>query len=184
MQDTPNQSSGIKLAAFLQMPEQVVTYYQSPVGLIRIAGNEQFISEINFIDKFEKPPPDKRKQIPQLVIQCVEELIQYFHGQRKSFDLPVSQAGSAFQQKVWNELTAIPFGKTISYLELSRRLGDSKAIRAAAAANGRNNVAIIIPCHRVIGSNNKLVGYAGGLWRKKWLLDHEAKLQHGVQTLF
>ena len=92
--------------------------------------------------------------------------------------------GSAFQQKVWNELTAIPFGRTISYLELSRRLGDSKAIRAAAAANGRNNVAIIVPCHRVIGSNNKLVGYAGGLWRKKWLLEHEAKLAHGVQTLF
>jgi len=119
-----------------------------------------------------------------MVIQCVEELIQYFHGQRRSFDLPISQIGSTFQQKVWNELSGIPFGKTISYLELSRRLGDSKAIRAAAAANGRNNVAIIVPCHRVIGSNNKLVGYAGGLWRKKWLLDHEAKLAHGVQTLF
>jgi len=166
------------------MTEQVTTYYQSPVGLIRIAGNEQFISEISFVDKIEKPPTDKKKQIPQLVIQCVEELIQYFHGQRRSFDLPVSQVGSSFQQKVWNELAAIPFGKTISYLELSRRLGDSKAIRAAAAANGRNNVAIIIPCHRVIGSNNKLVGYAGGLWRKKWLLEHEAKLAHGVQTLF
>ena len=166
------------------MNEHVVTYYQSPVGLIRIAGNDQYISEITFVDKIEKPPTDKKRQLPALVIQCVEELIQYFHGQRKSFDLPISQEGSAFQQRVWNELAAIPFGKTISYLELSRRLGDSKAIRAAAAANGRNNVAIIIPCHRVIGSNNKLVGYAGGLWRKKWLLEHEAKLAHGVQTLF
>jgi methylated-DNA-[protein]-cysteine S-methyltransferase len=166
------------------MTEQVTTYYQSPVGLIRIAGNDQFISEILFVDNIEKPPVDRKRQLPPLVIQCVEELIQYFHGQRKSFDLPINQAGSTFQQKVWNELAAIPFGKTISYLELSRRLGDSKAIRAAAAANGRNNVAIIIPCHRVIGSNNKLVGYAGGLWRKKWLLEHEAKLAHGVQTLF
>jgi methylated-DNA-[protein]-cysteine S-methyltransferase len=166
------------------MSEQIVTYYQSPVGLIRIAGNEHFISEISFVDKIERPPADRKKQLPQLVIQGVEELIQYFHGQRRSFDLPISQIGSPFQQKVWNELAGIPFGKTISYLELSRRLGDSKAIRAAAAANGRNNVAIIIPCHRVIGSNNKLVGYAGGLWRKKWLLEHEAKLAHGVQTLF
>jgi len=162
----------------------VATYYQSPVGLIRITGNENYISEIHFVDNIEKPAADRKKQLPPMVIQCVEELIQYFHGQRKSFDLPINQIGSTFQQKVWNEISAIPFGKTISYLELSRRLGDSKAIRAAAAASARNNVAIIIPCHRVIGSNNKLVGYAGGLWRKKWLLEHEAKLAHGVQTLF
>lgn len=168
----------------IETSELVVTYYQSPIGLLRIAGNEQFISEITFVDNIEKPSADRKKQLPTLVIQCLEELIQYFHGERKAFTLPINQTGSAFQQKVWNELTGIPFGKTISYLELSRRLGDSKAIRAAAAANGRNNVAIIVPCHRVIGSNNKLVGYAGGLWRKKWLLEHEAKLTYGIQTLF
>ena len=168
----------------MDLGEFVTTYYQSPIGLLRISGNEHFISEINFVDKIEKPPGDKKRQLPPLMIQCLEELIQYFQGERKNFTLPINQMGSAFQQKVWNELTAIPFGRTISYLELSRRLGDSKAIRAAAAANGRNNVAIIVPCHRVIGSNNKLVGYAGGLWRKKWLLEHEAKLAHGVQTLF
>jgi len=168
----------------IETSELVVTYYQSPIGLLRIAGNEQFISEITFVDNIEKPAVDRKKQLPTLVIQCLEELIQYFHGERKSFTLPINQTGSAFQQKVWNELTGIPYGKTISYLELSRRLGDSKAIRAAAAANGRNNVAIIVPCHRVIGSNNKLVGYAGGLWRKKWLLEHEAKLTYGIQTLF
>jgi methylated-DNA-[protein]-cysteine S-methyltransferase len=166
------------------MSELIIAYYQSPIGLLKIAGNDQFISETSFVDKIERPPTDKRRQLPPLVIQCLEELIQYFHGERKSFTLPINQTGSSFQQKVWNELMGIPFGKTISYLELSRRLGDSKAIRAAAAANGRNNVAIIVPCHRVIGSNNKLVGYAGGLWRKKWLLEHEAKLAHGVQTLF
>jgi methylated-DNA-[protein]-cysteine S-methyltransferase len=85
---------------------------------------------------------------------------------------------------VWNELQGIPFGKTISYLELSRRLGDTKAIRAAASANGKNNIVIVVPCHRVIGSKNDLVGYAGGIWRKKWFLEHEAKIAHGVQTLF
>ena len=80
---------------------------------------------------------------------------------------------------------AIPFGRTLSYLELSRRLGDTKAIRAAAAANGRNNIVIVVPCHRVIGSgNDDLVGYGGGLWRKKWLLEHEKKIMYGVQTLF
>lgn len=119
-----------------------------------------------------------------LVVQCVEELIQYFHGGRRKFEVPVNQQGTGFQTKVWNELLSIEFGKTISYLELSRRLGDVKSIRAAAAANGKNNIAIIVPCHRVIGSNRSLVGYGGGLWRKKWLLQHEAKQAHGVQTLF
>lgn len=163
---------------------QATTYYHSPVGLIRISGNEQFINEVYFVENTQKPPSENTDQYPDLLIRCVEELIQYFHGERKHFEVPVNQGGTDFQQRVWNELTVIPYGKTISYLELSRRLGDSKAIRAAAAANGRNNIAIIVPCHRVIGSNNSLVGYAGGLWRKKWLLEHESRLAHGVQTLF
>lgn len=123
-------------------------------------------------------------QLSPLVLQCVEELIQYFNGRLRHFGVPIHQEGSAFQLKVWNELLGIHYGKTISYLELSRRLGDTKAIRAAASANGKNNIAIIVPCHRVIGSNQSLVGYAGGLWRKKWLLDHEVKHAFGVQTLF
>ena len=119
-----------------------------------------------------------------MLVQCIEQLIQYFQGQRRVFEFPIHQTGTAFQEKVWNELIGIPFGKRISYLELSRRMGDVKAIRAAASANGKNNIAIVVPCHRVIGSNNDLVGYAGGIWRKKWLLDHELKIAHGVQTLF
>ena len=119
-----------------------------------------------------------------MIIQCIEQLIQYFQGQRRVFEFPVFQEGTSFQEKVWNELTSIPYGKTISYLDLARRLGDPKSIRAAASANGRNNVAIVVPCHRVIGSKRDLVGYAGGLWRKKWLLDHETKILYGVQTLF
>jgi methylated-DNA-[protein]-cysteine S-methyltransferase len=116
--------------------------------------------------------------------QCTEELIEFFNGKRKKFDIPVCQSGTAFQQRVWNELVNIPFGKTISYLELARMLGDEKVIRAAAQTNGKNKIAIIVPCHRVIGSDKSLVGYAGGLWRKKWLLQHEFRITHGIQTLF
>lgn len=119
-----------------------------------------------------------------MLIQCVEQLIQYFNGQRRVFELPLNQPGTSFQQQTWNLLTAIPFGKTISYLQLAIKTGDPKATRAVANANGRNNIAIIVPCHRVIGSNRELTGYAGGLWRKKWLLEHETKIMYGVQTLF
>jgi methylated-DNA-[protein]-cysteine S-methyltransferase len=167
------------------MLQAFTTYYQSPVGLLRIAGTDQYISEVIFIDEPEKVPAiSGTDNLPPLAIQAVEQLIEYFHGSRRFFELPISQEGTPFQQKVWAELMSIPFGKTISYLELSRRLGDPKVIRAAAAANGKNNVAIIVPCRRVIGSNNQLVGYAGGLPRKKWLLQHENKIAHGVQTLF
>lgn len=133
----------------------------------------------------EPPEPvSGKEEIPPMLIQCVEQLIQYFNGQRRIFELPLNQPGTSFQQQTWNLLTAIPFGKTISYLQLAIKTGDPKATRAVANANGRNNIAIIVPCHRVIGSNRELTGYAGGLWRKKWLLDHETKIMYGVQTLF
>lgn len=128
--------------------------------------------------------PAATAPLPPMAIQAVEQLIEYFNGNRRVFELPISQEGTAFQQKVWAELTHIPFGKTISYMDLSKRLGDPKVIRAAAAANGKNNIAIVVPCHRVIGSNRELVGYAGGIKRKKWLLEHEKKIAYGIQTLF
>jgi methylated-DNA-[protein]-cysteine S-methyltransferase len=159
------------------------TYYHSPVGLLKISGTETYISEVSFHDTSQKAE-GKKKHFPPLLIHCVEQLIQYFNGQRRQFELPLNQPGTPFQQGVWAELVLIPFGKTISYLELARKTGDPKATRAVANANGRNNIAIIVPCHRVIGSNRDLVGYAGGLWRKKWLLELEAKVAHGVQTLF
>lgn len=159
------------------------TYYHSPLGLLKICGTEQFICEISFYDKSIKPS-GRKKSLPPLLIHCVEQLIQYFQGERRVFELTIHQEGTKFQQGVWNELTAIPFGKTISYQELARKIGDAKAVRAVASANGKNRVAIIVPCHRVIGTNRELVGYAGGLWRKKWLLEHEAKVMYGVQTLF
>lgn len=165
------------------MPETHTTYYHSPVGLLKITGTNDYISEVTFHDTSQKAEGNK-KHIPPMLINCVEQLIQYFNGQRRVFELPLNQTGTPFQQDVWSILTQIPFGKTISYLELARKTGDTKATRAVANANGKNNIAIIVPCHRVIGSDKTLVGYAGGLWRKKWLLELEAKVAHGVQTLF
>lgn len=165
------------------MAESFTTYYHSPVGQLRITGTEHLISEVVFHDVSQKPGGNK-KHLPPLIIQCIEQLIQYFQGERRIFELPVHQQGTAFQQEVWSELVRIPYGRTISYLELAKRIGDIKATRAVASANGKNNVCIIVPCHRVVGSNNNLVGYSGGLHRKKYLLDLEAKNAYGVQTLF
>jgi methylated-DNA-[protein]-cysteine S-methyltransferase len=165
------------------MPDNFTTYYQSPVGLLRISGTEHYISEVHFM-KEDEPRDPLPASLPSLAIQATEQLIQYFHGDRRVFELPLHQEGTSFQQKVWGELINIPFGKTISYLELSRRLGDPKVIRAAGTANGKNHIAIIIPCHRVIGAKGELVGFGGGLPRKQWLLNHENKIAHGVMTLF
>lgn len=165
------------------MADTYTTYYHSPVGLLKISGTEHFISEVSFHDTSQKNPGGK-KEMPALLIQCIEQLIQYFNGQKRIFELPLSQPGTSFQQEVWNELMTIPYARTISYIQLAIKTGDPKATRAVASANGKNHIAIIVPCHRVIGSNRELVGYGGGLWRKKWLLEHEMKVAYGVQTLF
>ncbi len=132
------------------------------LGMLKIVGTEDYISEVSFHDKSPKKSAGRKKHLPPLLIQCVEQLIQYFNGERRQFELPIHQPGTAFQQGVWNELVTIPYAKTISYLELARRTGDTKATRAVANANGKNNVAIIVPCHRVIGSNREL----SWLWRR------------------
>jgi methylated-DNA-[protein]-cysteine S-methyltransferase len=103
-----------------------------------------------------------------------EQLDAYFAGELGAFDLDVDPQGTPFQRRVWDELRRIPFGETISYSELARRLGDPKLVRAVGVANGRNPISIVIPCHRVIGADGSLVGYGGGLERKRWLLEHEA----------
>jgi len=166
------------------MQELFTTYYQSPLGSLKISGTAELILEIEFLDTSQPPIHSSNEPLPSLLLQATEQLIQYFQGHRRQFELPLYQEGTEFQQSVWQQLYKIPYGKTISYLELSRRLGDTKAIRAAASANGKNKLAIVVPCHRVIGSKNTLVGYMGGLWRKKWLLDHENKIANGVLTLF
>jgi len=165
------------------LAESYTTYYHSPIGLLKITGTKDFISEITFHDTTQKSIGNK-KDLPPLLIQCIEELIQYFHGERRVFEFPLNQEGSDFQKKTWNLLMTIPYAKTISYVQLAIKTGDPKATRAVANANGKNNIAIVVPCHRVIGASGELTGYAGGLWRKKWLLDHEAKVAYGVRTLF
>lgn len=159
------------------------TYYQSPLGMLKLGGTDQYICELSFVDDKEQVIHGE-PGISDILHHCTEQLIEFFNGKRRKFDIPVSQTGTAFQQKVWNELLNINFGKTISYLELAKALGDPKVIRAAASSNGKNKIAIIIPCHRVIGSDKSLIGYSGGLWRKKWLLQHEFHVLHGIQTLF
>ncbi|MBS1627357.1 MAG: methylated-DNA--[protein]-cysteine S-methyltransferase [Bacteroidetes bacterium] len=165
------------------MNELYYTYYESPVGLLKIGGTEQYIAELSFVDNKEQVIHGE-PGISDIIHQCTEQLIEFFQGRRKIFNIPVHQEGTDFQKKVWNELLNIPFGKTISYLDLAKKMGDPKVIRAAASTNGKNNIAIIVPCHRVIGSDKSLTGYSGGLWRKKWLLQHEFRIQNGVQTLF
>ncbi|NDA60856.1 MAG: methylated-DNA--[protein]-cysteine S-methyltransferase [Chitinophagia bacterium] len=159
------------------------TYYESPIGLISIGGTEEYISELLFIDNAEEMSHGE-PGITEVIHQCTEELIEYFHGKRKDFQVPIFQEGTEFQEQVWNQLVHIPYGKTISYLQLAEQIGDSKATRAVAAANGKNKIMLLRPCHRVIGSDRSLTGYAGGTWRKKWLLQHEFKTNLGVQTLF
>ena len=154
------------------------TYCSSPVGIIQIRCSHEHVLSIKFVEQAFEENDD----FPLLSV-CSEQLQAYFNGERKNFDFAMKQNGTSFQQNVWTHLSQIPFGKTISYLQLSKQIGDVKAIRAIAAANGKNNLAIVVPCHRVIGSDAKLVGYAGGLWRKKWLLDLEAKYHSGVQQL-
>ena len=153
------------------------TYFSSPIGVVKIVGDFDGVIEISVLDvKIDFT------EIPDSLSKSVNQLREYFDGKRETFDFKTNQKGTLFQQKVWNELCNISFGKTISYLELAKRLGDPKVIRAAAAANGKNKLWIVVPCHRVIGSDGSLTGYAGGLGRKKWLLEHEnPSLQ---QTLF
>jgi methylated-DNA-[protein]-cysteine S-methyltransferase len=147
-------------------------FYQSPVGWLRIDTTETHLLRVWFCDRREAE--DRPGALAQKTRRQLEE---YFDHRRTDFNLPTDPQGSAFQQKVWKALLRIPLGKTISYLELSRWIGDEKAVRAVGHANGQNPIPIIIPCHRVIGSNGSLTGYGGGIWRKKWLLTHEGILR-------
>jgi len=160
-----------------------ISYYLSPIGLLEISGEFEYIDSIKFIDD-ENFIPVSNAEPSGAIALCVEQLKEYFKGSLKSFELPLRKKGTPFQMNVWDELLKISFGATISYHELAKRLGDEKVIRAAAHANGKNPLAIVIPCHRVIGSDGSLTGYAGGLKRKQFLLDHEAKISGKYNKLF
>ncbi len=145
-----------------------IAFIKTPLGIAKIIGDNKGISEISVLDE-----GDISKSIPKELKEVVAQLKDYFSGKRNDFDLKLNPKGTDFQQKVWQELGNIPFGKTITYLDLAKKLRDTKVIRAAASANGKNPLWIVVPCHRVIGTDGSLTGYAGGLWRKKWLLEHE-----------
>ncbi|RSK41452.1 methylated-DNA--[protein]-cysteine S-methyltransferase [Mangrovimonas spongiae] len=150
----------------------------TPLGYTKIVGDDYGINTITVLNSEEQ----ETDIIPEILQDCVYQLQEYFEGKRKNFTLKLNPQGTNFQKTVWKALAEIPYGKTTSYLELSRQLGDEKAIRAVANANGKNPIWIVIPCHRVIGSNGSLTGYAGGLYRKQWLLEHESPYKQ--QTLF
>ncbi|MEO7310477.1 MAG: methylated-DNA--[protein]-cysteine S-methyltransferase [Chitinophagaceae bacterium] len=162
---------------------ETIGYMDSPVGCLKLVQADAAISTLHFISESEYVGAAGVFSTP-LLRECATQLARYFEGDLIKFDFPIAQHGTDFQQRVWAQLETIPFGKTISYYQLAVKLGDAKCIRAAGTANGRNNLAIVVPCHRVVGADGSLTGYAGGLWRKQWLLEHEAKWAHGVQTLF
>lgn len=164
------------------MEEITACYYKSPIGTIEIKGVAKGITSVQFVEKqlgnnkyiYE----GDNKKIYPVIIQCKNQLEEYFNGDREEFQLDIILKGTSFQNKVWNELVKIPFGTTVSYKYIAEAVGNSKAFRAVGNANNKNPITIVVPCHRVIGENNKLVGYGGGLWRKEWLLDHEKKFYH------
>ncbi|MEH6769857.1 methylated-DNA--[protein]-cysteine S-methyltransferase [Maribacter arcticus] len=155
-----------------------VAYINTPLGITKITGSSEGLSSIIVLDS-EEPLTDV---MPESLEDAVYQLNEYFEGIRTEFQLDLNPEGTEFQKKVWLELQNIPYGRTASYMELSKLIGDPKAIRAVGAANGRNPLWIVVPCHRVIGSDGSLTGYAGGLHRKKWLLEHESP--HKQQSLF
>ena len=159
------------------------TYLKTQLGTAKIVGNENGIQSVSVLDEdFSINLEVTNSDIPECLQDCVTQLVEYFDGNRNDFDLKLNPQGTIFQKRVWEELLNISFNKTRTYLEQSKALGDVKAIRAVASANGKNPIWIIIPCHRVIGSDGSLTGYAGGIWRKKWLLAHENPVKQ--QSLF
>jgi len=147
------------------------TYFQSPIGWIKIEGGAEGIQALTFLDEAPQAAPS----LDPLLADCFSQLAEYFQGARKLFSLKLHLSGTEFQQQVWQAVMSIPFGETAAYADIARKIGNPRAVRAVGQANGHNRLPIIIPCHRIIGSNHQLTGYSGGLWRKEWLLAHERK---------
>ena len=174
-------------AAKRLQPMSAVSYtrIESPVGKLLLAADAQGLRLVSFESskRAASVHPDWREDKAPFA-EVIRQLRAYFDGELREFDLPLAPEGTEFQLQVWRGLRTIPYGETISYGELARRINQPAASRAVGRANGLNPISIIVPCHRVIGSNNDLVGYGGGIWRKKALLELEAKYTYGVQTLF
>jgi methylated-DNA-[protein]-cysteine S-methyltransferase len=164
----------------MSFQSQHFSYLSTPIGILNIEANDSKVTAITFL--FEKAT--KKENPNWLSEEAAFQLKAYFAEKLTKFDLPLRQDGTEFQNKVWKELMEIPFGKTITYGQLATKLGDPSYVRAVGAANGKNPLAIVVPCHRVIGANGSLVGYAGGLQRKKWLLNFESQLSSGQLEMF
>ena len=162
------------------MDDLYTLFFTSPLGLIEIKGTELDITTVSFVEE-ETASIGKSTGV---LLQCRRELEEYFNGSRKTFDVPLNPIGTEFQKTVWNELLKIGFGNTTSYMAIAKKLNNPGAVRAVGLANGRNPIGVMIPCHRVIGEDGSLTGYAGGLWRKKWLLEHEGNKSGKSPTLF
>jgi len=157
-------------------------HYTSPIGTLEITASQETIFSVLFSAAYA---PVNTPNLPPCLQNCLQQLAEYFAGDRQSFDLSIASTSTAFQEQVWRQLQQIQYGRTLSYYDISFQLGNIGAIRAVGSANGKNQLLLIRPCHRVIGTNGQLVGYAGGLWRKRWLLDHErAVLGTSQLTLF
>ncbi len=147
------------------------SYYKSPVGCLEISALNDAIISVSFVEDEQIGITSEE----QVIHECRKQLDLYFKGQLKEFTLPLIPSGTDFQEKVWNQLLQIPFGAVVSYEHIARKLGDAGLVRAVGMANNKNKIPIIIPCHRVVGKNGEMIGYGGGIWRKKWLLQHERK---------
>ncbi|PKR84786.1 methylated-DNA--[protein]-cysteine S-methyltransferase [Heyndrickxia camelliae] len=150
--------------------------YSSPLGIIEIAGTDEAIYSILFNEQ-DKVVHALQEDTPEVLKECYTQLDEYFKGVRQEFNIPYIFEGTDFQKTVWNALTQIPFAKTGSYKDIAVSIGNEKAVRAVGSANGKNKLSIIVPCHRIVGSNGTLTGYAGGVWRKEWLLKHEREFE-------
>ncbi|KQL34707.1 methylated-DNA--[protein]-cysteine S-methyltransferase [Psychrobacillus sp. FJAT-21963] len=150
--------------------------FESPIGIIEIIGTREVINSILFSEE-DKKENSLQAETPPLLTECYNQLDEYFRGLRQEFTFPYQFEGTDFQKTVWNDLTKISYAKTVSYKDIAISIGNEKAIRAVGRANGKNKLSIVIPCHRIIGSTGKLTGYAGGLWRKEWLLKHEKSIR-------
>lgn len=147
-------------------------YYFSPIGRIKLSADDSSITGLDFIDENEGTDDEN---LPEVLTEALSQLDEYFRGKRKEFNLKLKLNGTEFQNMVWKELMKVPYGETKTYKDIAEAVNNPEACRAVGGANNRNKIAIIIPCHRIIGSGGRLTGYAGGLWRKEWLLQHENK---------
>ncbi|CEP46432.1 methylated-DNA--[protein]-cysteine S-methyltransferase [Paraclostridium sordellii] len=152
------------------MIQKYYYYYDSPIGILEIGTTEDELISILYVD-------EKRENTeqPKILKETIKQIQEYFNGTRKEFDIKFKLKGTEFQEKVWNALTDIPYGDTVSYKYIATKIGNEKAVRAVGNTNGRNIINIVVPCHRVIGANKSLIGYGGGLDKKSWLLKHEEK---------